>query len=64
MSETMISRVEGLELVLERVFAAPHELVFKVFSEAEHLKQWWGPAAGSFPSAVLIFGQAAFGITV
>ncbi|MCZ8518576.1 MULTISPECIES: SRPBCC domain-containing protein [Paenibacillus] len=39
----MISRVEGQELVLERVFDAPRELVFKVFSEAEHLKRWWGP---------------------
>ncbi|MCG7408278.1 SRPBCC domain-containing protein [Paenibacillus sp. ACRRX] len=43
MSNPMITRVEGSELVLERVFHAPRELVFKVFSEAEHLKQWWGP---------------------
>ncbi|OMF97004.1 SRPBCC domain-containing protein [Paenibacillus sp. FSL R7-0337] len=49
MSETMVSRVEGLELVLERVFAAPHELVFKVFTEAEHLKQWWGPRGWIVP---------------
>ncbi|WP_426446009.1 SRPBCC domain-containing protein [Paenibacillus sp. S-38] len=39
----MVSRVEGTELVLERVFNAPRELVFKAFSEAEHLKHWWGP---------------------
>jgi uncharacterized protein YndB with AHSA1/START domain len=43
MTSKMISKVEGLELVLERVFEAPRELVFKAFSEAEHLKQWWGP---------------------
>lgn len=43
MSNKMISKVEGSELILERVFDAPRELVFKVFSEAEHLKQWWGP---------------------
>jgi len=42
MSAKMISRVEGQEIVLERVFDAPRELVFKVFSEAEHLKHWWG----------------------
>jgi hypothetical protein len=29
--------------VLERVFDAPRELVFKMFKEPEHLKRWWGP---------------------
>ncbi|MGG1661790.1 SRPBCC domain-containing protein [Brevibacillus sp. NRS-1366] len=43
MSSKMISKVEGQELVLERIFNAPRELVFKAFSEAEHLKNWWGP---------------------
>lgn len=32
-----------IELVLTRTFAAPRDLVFKVFTEAEHLKHWWGP---------------------
>jgi uncharacterized protein YndB with AHSA1/START domain len=39
----MISRVEDRELILERIFDAPRALVFKVFSEAEHLKRWFGP---------------------
>ncbi|MBD0381811.1 SRPBCC domain-containing protein [Paenibacillus sedimenti] len=43
MSNQMITKVEGQELILERVFDAPRELVFKAFSEAEHLKHWWGP---------------------
>lgn len=43
MSNKMITKVEGQELTLERVFNAPPELVFKAFSEAEHLKHWWGP---------------------
>lgn len=43
MSNKMMTKVEGQELILERVFDAPRELVFKAFSEAEHLKQWWGP---------------------
>jgi uncharacterized protein YndB with AHSA1/START domain len=43
MSNKMISKVEGQELILERVFDAPRKLVFKAFSEAEHLKHWWGP---------------------
>ncbi|MBT2763598.1 SRPBCC domain-containing protein [Paenibacillus sp. ISL-20] len=43
MTNQMITRVEGKVLVLERVFNAPRELVFKVFTDGEHLKQWWGP---------------------
>ncbi len=43
MTSKMITRVEGQVIVLERVFNAPRELVFKVFSDGEHLKQWWGP---------------------
>ncbi len=39
----MITKVEGPELVIERVFQAPRELVFKAYSSAEHLKKWWGP---------------------
>lgn len=31
------------ELVLERVFHAPRELVFRAWTDAEALKQWWGP---------------------
>lgn len=43
MTSKMITRVEGPVIVLERVFDAPQELVFEVFSDGEHLKQWWGP---------------------
>jgi len=39
----MLVKAEGEVLILERVFHAPRELVFKAFSEAEHLKHWWGP---------------------
>jgi len=31
------------ELVISRVFNAPRELVWKVWTEPEHIKQWWGP---------------------
>jgi len=30
-------------LVITRVFDAPGELVFKAWTESEHLKRWWGP---------------------
>ena len=39
----LIVKVEGPELIMEREFKAPRGLVFRTFSEAEHLKQWWGP---------------------
>lgn len=31
------------ELVIVREFNAPRELVFKAWTEAEHLAKWWGP---------------------
>lgn len=43
LTNQLVSKVEGSTLILERVFQAPRELVFKSFSEAEHLKHWWGP---------------------
>ncbi|MXQ55141.1 SRPBCC domain-containing protein, partial [Shimazuella sp. KC615] len=43
MSNKTITKVEGSEFILERVFDAPRSLVFQAYSEAEHLKKWWGP---------------------
>jgi len=31
------------ELVITRVFNAPREVVFKMWTEARHLEKWWGP---------------------
>jgi uncharacterized protein YndB with AHSA1/START domain len=31
------------ELTITRVFDAPRALVWKCFTEPEHMKQWWGP---------------------
>lgn len=31
------------DLVLTRIFDAPRELVFKVWTDPKHLAQWWGP---------------------
>ena len=31
------------ELVITRVFDAPRRLVFKMWTEPEHLVRWWGP---------------------
>ncbi len=31
------------KLILTRVFDAPPELMFEVWSDCKHLKHWWGP---------------------
>ena len=33
----------GFEFTIAREFAAPRELVFRLWSECQHLKQWFGP---------------------
>lgn len=49
-SRVMESRVEIEKvLVLERVFDAPRELVFKMYQDPEHLKHWWGPRGWELP---------------
>jgi uncharacterized protein YndB with AHSA1/START domain len=32
-----------LEFTISRVFDAPRDLVFKAFTDPEHMKHWWGP---------------------
>ena len=31
------------EFVISRVFDAPRDLLWRCFTDAEHMKQWWGP---------------------
>jgi uncharacterized protein YndB with AHSA1/START domain len=34
---------DGQELVFERIFDAPRELVWKVITDPERVTNWWGP---------------------
>lgn len=43
MPSNEIAKVDGRELTVTKVFQAPRELVFKAWTEPEHLKHWWGP---------------------
>jgi uncharacterized protein YndB with AHSA1/START domain len=53
---TMTSRVENdTTLVLERTFDAPRELVFRMFSDPEHLAKWWGPRGWEVPVCTIDF---------
>ncbi|WP_438448095.1 SRPBCC family protein [Gorillibacterium sp. sgz5001074] len=43
------ARVGEREFVLERIYDAPRELLFRVFTEPEHLAQWWAPGDYTVP---------------
>lgn len=38
-----VTEAENLELVLTRIFDAPRRLVFKAWTDPEHLVRWFGP---------------------
>ena len=42
-NERTTAYTEGDELVFERVFDAPRELVWKVLTDPERVTNWWGP---------------------
>ncbi|MEY9864027.1 uncharacterized protein YndB with AHSA1/START domain [Catenulispora sp. GAS73] len=37
------------QVVISRVFDAPRWLVYRAFTEPEHLAAWWGPVGNSLP---------------
>ncbi len=38
------------EVFIERVFDAPRELVYKAWTDPEHMRQWWGPEGFTIPT--------------
>jgi uncharacterized protein YndB with AHSA1/START domain len=40
---------EAPQLVISRVFDAPRELVYRAFTDPDHLAAWWGPTGNSLP---------------
>ncbi len=46
---------EMKEIVIERVFDAPRELVWKAWTDPEIVKKWWGPEGFSAPSIKIDF---------
>ncbi|MCD1258583.1 SRPBCC domain-containing protein [Paenibacillus athensensis] len=60
------------ELIITRTFDAPRELVFRVCTEAEHLKMWWGPKGWDMhvakleltPGGMFLYSQSANGQTM
>jgi len=44
MKTEIITTTPECEIVSSRIFGFPRELVFRAWSEPDHLKNWWGPA--------------------
>jgi uncharacterized protein YndB with AHSA1/START domain len=42
-TSAMANAAPDREIVTTRVFNAPRTLVFKAWTDPEHLKNWWGP---------------------
>jgi uncharacterized protein YndB with AHSA1/START domain len=43
------------ELVIQRIFDAPREVVFKAWTEAEHVARWFGPRDFTAPHCEIDF---------
>ena len=50
-ASNVADEVASKEIVIERVFDAPRERVFDVFTQPEHLQKWWGPMGVGIPLA-------------
>lgn len=46
---------EDRQLAISRVFDAPRELVYRAFTDPDHLAVWWGPAGNSVPREEIDF---------
>ena len=44
---------DGREFVITRLIDAPREMVWRAFTEVEHLKHWWGPKGFTMMSCTL-----------
>jgi uncharacterized protein YndB with AHSA1/START domain len=40
---------EAPQIVISRVFDAPRQLVYRAFTDPDHLAAWWGPIGNSLP---------------
>jgi uncharacterized protein YndB with AHSA1/START domain len=54
-NKEVIVNTEGSTLTLSREFDAPRDLVFKAYSDCEHLSRWWAPAGWSMTHCDLEF---------
>lgn len=56
----MNTKTRDAELEITRTFNAPRALVFRAYSEAERLAQWWGPAGLTWVRSELDFRPGGY----
>lgn len=54
-SPDLVREPEDRVLVITRLLEAPRALVFKVWSQPEHLVRWWGPTGFTLPDCTVEF---------
>ena len=57
MSANPPSTTQTKNLIVTRVFDAPVELVWKAWSDPQHVMRWWGPTYFSSPSCQMDFRE-------
>ena len=64
-SDSARAGTEQQGLVIERIFDAPRELVWRAWTEPEHFMRWYGPQGMTLPSCEIDFrvgGRHLFGM--
>ena len=51
----MTTATETDDIIIERVIDAPRDRVWRCWTEAEQVKQWWGPKTFTSPAATIDF---------
>lgn len=51
----MLAETKSVDFVTSRLFDAPHDLVWKCFTEPERMKEWWGPKGSIIVAAKMNF---------
>ncbi len=54
-SKTQVSLPSDREIVVTRTFEAPRDLLWEMYTRAEHLAHWWGPTGWTLPVNELDF---------
>jgi uncharacterized protein YndB with AHSA1/START domain len=49
-SSNLATSTASNELVITRLFEAPRSVVFKAWTQPEHMMRWWGPKSYTTPS--------------
>ena len=42
-TQTVVAKAAELEIVSRRIFSAPRATLFALFTNPDHLAEWWGP---------------------